>query len=444
MTHSASTSFALGSRPICLCLICVASILVAPAFSQNITKTELGFNKLTTSRISIITDLELDDELERWPVYLDQAIEQWKTVFAPVPIKLEGLQTTVFLIGDKAKWQRLGLLDQLPNLIDGYQAGDQLYVVDQPSTYYRRLLFLHEATHWIMYRWQGGAGSPWLMEGMADYLGTHELREGSVRLGFFPSRADQVPYWGRLRLISDTMNKSSAPKLSEIVAFPDMQERRMERYSWSWAACTFFATHPELRQDFQLLYRGQLDYSFESSARWLRALENDWQKLSIQWRCFVDDLDYGMDMKRSALEWGSLENRVLKEDNVADFTLRADRGWQSSGILVEPGESIEVSAEGRVVVREFADGKKWSSETQGLTVEYHRGKPLGCLLGVLASVEEEQRTARWETVRIGKRAVLTASQKSILLLKINEPSRDLADNQGTLSVSIRQAQGLKE
>ena len=134
MTHSASTSFALGSRPICLCLICVASILVAPAFSQNITKTELGFNKLTTSRISIITDLELDDELERWPVYLDQAIEQWKTVFAPVPIKLEGLQTTVFLIGDKAKWQRLGLLDQLPNLIDGYQAGDQLYVVDQPST----------------------------------------------------------------------------------------------------------------------------------------------------------------------------------------------------------------------------------------------------------------------------------------------------------------------
>jgi hypothetical protein len=111
---------------------------------------------------------------------------------------------------------------------------------------------------------------------------------------------------------------------------------------------------------------------------------------------------------------------------------------------VEPGESIEVSAEGRVVVREFADGKKWSSETQGITAEYHRGKPLGCLLGVLASVEEEQRTARWETLRIGKRAVLTASRKSILLLKINEPSRDLADNQGTLSVSIRQAQGLKE
>jgi hypothetical protein len=434
----------MGSKPIWLSLVCIATILAAPAFPQNITKTEHGFNKLTTSRISIITDLELDDELKRWPVYLDQAMEQWKTVFAPVPIKLEGLQTTVYLIGDKAKWQKLGLLDALPNLIDGYQAGDQLYVVDQPSIYYRRLLFLHEATHWIMYRWQGGAGSPWLMEGMADYLGTHELKEGRVRLGFFPSSADQVPYWGRLRLISDTMNKSSAPKLSEIVAFRDMHERRMERYSWSWAACVFFANHPELRQDFQLLYRGQLDYSFESSARWLRALEQDWKKLSIQWRCFVDDLDYGLDMSRSAMEWGSLENRVLTKDEEADFTLRADRGWQPTGIVMESGESIELSAEGRVVVREFADGKKWSSEPQGITVEYYRGKPLGCLIGVLASVEEEQPTARWETVRIGKQAVLTASQKSILLLKMNEPSRDLADNQGTLRVSIRKAGDLKE
>lgn len=397
-----------------------------------------------TSRISIITDLELDDELKRWPVYLDQAIEQWKTVFAPVPIQVEGLQTTVYLIGDKAKWQKLGLLDRLPNLIDGYQAGDELYVVDQPSIYYRRLLFLHEATHWIMYRWQGGAGAPWLMEGMADYLGTHELRDGTVRLGFLPSRADQVPYWGRFRLISDTMNKSSAPKLSEIVTFRDMQERRMERYTWSWAACTFFANHPELRQDFQLLYRGQLDYSLESSARWLRALEKDWKNLSIQWRCFVDDLDYGFDRTRSALEWGSLENRVLVKNEGLGFELRADRGWQSTGIVVESGESIEVSAEGRIVVREFADGKRWSSEPQGITVEYHRGKPLGCVIGVLASVEEEQPTARWEAVRVGKQAVLTASAKSILLLKINEPSRGLADNRGTLSVAIRKAGDRKE
>jgi hypothetical protein len=223
-----------------------------------------------------------------------------------------------------------------------------------------------------------------------------------------------------------------------------MQERRMERYSWSWAACTFFATHPELRDDFQHLYRGQLDYSFESSARWLRALENDWKKLSIQWRCFVDDLDYGMDLTRSALEWGSLESRLLTQGEESDFMLSADRGWQSIGILLESGESIELSAEGRVVVREFADGKKWSSEPPGLTVEYHRGKPLGCLIGVLASVEQEQPSACWETVRIGKRAVLKASQKSILLLKINESSQDLADNQGTFNVSIRKAGRLKE
>jgi hypothetical protein len=149
-----------------------------------------------------------------------------------------------------------------------------------------------------------------------------------------------------------------------------------------------------------------------------------------------------MDVTRSALEWGSLESRLLTNGEESDFMLRADRGWQSTGIVVESGEFIELSVEGRVVIREFADGKKWSSEPQGITVEYHRGKPLGCLIGVLASVEEEQPSARWETVLIGKQAVLTASQKSILLLKINESSRDLADNQGTLHVSIRKARDL--
>ena len=439
MVPSTAASCAKRWVPTWFLQVWVTVWFVTPVFAQTITKTEHGFNKLTTSRISIITDLELDDEIKQWPTYLDQAIEQWKMVFSPVPIKLEGLQTTVYLIGDKRRWQTLGLLDQLPNLIDGYQAGDQLYVVDQPSVYYRRLLFLHEATHWIMYRWQGGAGSPWLMEGMADYLGTHQLRERSVHLGFMPSQADQVPYWGRLRLIAETLNNFSAPKLSEIVAFRDMQQQRLERYSWSWAACNFFFNHPEWRQSFQVLYRGQLDYSFNSSSRWMRELEKDRKNVSIQWRCFVDDLDFGLDANRSALEWGTIENHGLEEKQESRMTHRSDRGWQSTGVMVEPGESVEVRAEGRIVVREFENGKKWSSEPQGITVEYYRGKPLGCLIGVLASVEEEQPTARWETVRIGKQAVLKATKKSLLLLKTNEPSRDLADNQGTLSVSIRKA-----
>jgi hypothetical protein len=171
----------------------------------------------------------------------------------------------------------------------------------------------------------------------------------------------------------------------------------------------------------------------------MRELEKDRNNVSIQWRCFVDDLDFGLDVNRSALELETVENHGLEEKQESRVTLRSDRGWQSTGVIVQPGKSIEVRAEGRIVVREFENGKKWSSEPQGITVEYYRGKPLGCLIGVLASFEDEQPTSRWETVRIGKGTVLKATKKSLLLLKTNEPSRDLADNQGTFSVSIRKA-----
>ncbi len=151
-------------------LICVVAIgfLFAIFFSteecRSQSLSEQGFQQIRSEHMTLVTDLEIDDELRNWPVYLDQAIEQWKQIFKPEPSKLLSLHATVYLVGDRSKWNASGLLNEVPFLQDGFQLGNKLYVVEQPSEFYRRMLFLHEATHWIMFEWLGGAGSPWLME----------------------------------------------------------------------------------------------------------------------------------------------------------------------------------------------------------------------------------------------------------------------------------------
>ncbi len=324
---------------------------------------EQGFQQIRSEHMTLVTDLEIDNELRSWPVYLDQALEQWKQIFQPDSSKLLRLHATVYLVGDRNKWENAGLLREVPFLKDGYQLGNKLFVVEQPSEFYRRMLFLHEATHWIMYEWLGGAGSPWLMEGMADYLSTHQIQNDRVSLGYFPVSAEEVPSWGRILLVQKTMEQKDAPKLSEVLAFPDMRQRRMDRYCWSWAAVYFFDHHPEHGQDFRSLYRGELDYSLAASKQLKDILEEDWMRISIQWRCYLDDLEFGYS-PRLMLQWGDTELVPIKTGESRKVSIQADRGWQSTGVVLEAGETISVTATGSVEVKRLADGQAWHSPPQ--------------------------------------------------------------------------------
>lgn len=420
-----------------IALFALVHLFVLEGFAQEIRKTSEGFNELVAPNMRLITDLEIDSELMQWPVYLEQATEQWKRVFAPPPAKVGSLAPVVHLVGDRRRWEQSGLLSQVPRFEDGFQLGDQLYVVEQTSVYYRRLLFLHESTHWIMYRWQGGAGSPWLMEGMADLFGTHRFDQARLVLGYYPATPEEVPGWGRLRLIKETLEQKSAPKLSAIIGFPDMKQQRMERYSWSWAACTFLMRHPELADDFQAIYRGNLDYGMTSAQRFFQTMESRWGGLSLRWRCFVDELGFGMDVPRSSLLLSDINLSEISQKQIHS-SVAADRGWQAVYGPVPPGTKLQIQASGRFVVRQLASGANWESEAAGVSVEYHRGMPLGCLMGVWAEVEGEQPSEPWIPIRIGKEALLESpSRPAVLLLRINEPAAGLVDNQGSLDISIR-------
>ena len=397
--------------------------------------SDQGFQQIRSEHMTLVTDLEIDNELRNWPAYLDQAIEQWKRIFKPEPAKLLQLHATVYLVGDRTKWENAGLLREVPFLEDGYQLGNKLFVVEQPSEFYRRMLFLHEATHWIMYEWLGGAGSPWLMEGMADYLSTHQIQNDRVSLGYFPTSAEEVPSWGRILQVQKSMEQNTAPKLSEVLAFSDMRQRRMDRYCWSWAAVYFFDHHPEHGEDFRSLYRGELDYSLAASEQLKDLLEEDWKKISIQWRCYLDDLDFGYS-PRLMLQWGDTALQPMKIGEVRKVSIQADRGWQSTGIVLESGEGIRINATGSVEVKQLADGQYWRATPKGISVEYNRGHKLGALIGVLAPLDPEQPSEIWDRVLVGSQSTFHATERSCLLLRVNDSAAGVNDNSGAFSVEI--------
>jgi len=407
---------------------------------SKIGTDEKGLYTIVSPRLTLVSDIPFDDELKSWPGLFEQSLDQWQKYFSVAPEQMVDWKIKAILIGDRDRCAKLGLLDNVPAFDEGYQFGNVIYVREQPTVYYRRLLFLHEATHWIMWKLYGGAGSPWFMEGMAEMQGTHALSNGSLTLGVIPASRDLVAGWGRLRLIDESLKRGVAPTMSEILAFGNAREDHEIRYSWSWAACVFFTKHPKYGPILKDLYRsGKLDYSDALSLRFKKLLTPNWSEVQLEWNAFVSDLDFGYDFSRSAVIGSSSANwNSLQRGQSARMTLATDRGWQPTGIDVEAGKPIRINCSGSFKVKSVLEGSdaNWVAEPCGITYRYYRGNPLGCVVASIISDEANESTKRWETIRVGEGTVINSPKAGKLFMKVNEPSNGLLDNIGSLSVEI--------
>ncbi len=402
-------------------------------------RNQQGLYELNTPKLTLITDIPMDDELKSWPELFEQSIQQWQTYFGVDPKLLEGLHITAILIGDRERLNKLGVLDKVPAFDEGYQLGDNIYIQEQPTVYFRRLLFLHEATHWIVWRLYGGGGSPWFMEGMAEMQGTHSLTDGRLKLGVIPSSRELVSGWGRLRMIDETLNQGAAPSMSEILAYGNQREDHVIRYAWSWAACVFFTHHPKYSPILKDLYNKKLDYSNSLSLKFKRRLAAEWADVLVDWNAFVSDLDFGYDLQRSSFVSGdTATRRDLKEAGNVIFPLETDRGWQTTGIMLEVGKPVRISCSGTYILKKSTSPSEsnWVVEPQGVTYQFFRGNPLGSVIASVVPRHEVDQTKRWKTFRIGCETEIVPNVLGELFLKVNEPSKGLWDNVGSISVVI--------
>lgn len=394
-----------------------------------------GIRKLTGEHLTLYTDLPADDEIDRLPAIFDQAYPQWCEYFKRPDLADDAWRVRGCLMNDAAKFRAAGLLpDDLPPFKYGYARGAELWLHEQPTAYYRRHLLLHEATHALMQMAFGTCGPPWYMEGIAELLGTHSLVDGRLTLGVFPASAEDVPEWGRIRMVREAVAAGRALSVDDILAYPDDAHLQNEPYGWCWALAAFLDGHRRYRARFRQL-PGELSADdFNTRVRAMFA--DDWRELNEEWQVFVHELDFGYDLVRGAIDFKA----GVPLNGRKTVSVRADRGWQSSGVRLEAGKTYALTATGRYQVADRP--RPWWCEPGGVTIRYVRGRPLGMLLaGVLPDVPEaEAAHGLLSPVAVGLQATVTPQSAGTLYLRINDSMAELADNSGTLQVVV-EAQG---
>ena len=381
------------------------------------------------------SDLPAAAEVDELPRVFDAGVPLLCEYFGIDPSQIAEWKTVGSVMKDRERFAGAGLYpDYLPDFPNGFNAGSQIWLYDQPSAYYRRHLLLNEGTHAFMLRWLGGAGPPWYMEGMAELLGTHRWQGGQLTLGIMPASKEEVPYWGRVKIVKDGAAAGSGMSLIDIMKYDNQAHLRVEAYGWCWAAAAFLDQHPLTQAAFRDLKRHVRDRSLAFSKRFYESVKTDWPAIVEDWELFIAECDYGYDVARAAVV---RKAAVDLPSGGTTVTLATDHGWQSTGYRLQAGQIYRITASGHYQIA--AGSKPWPCEAGGVTIRYVGGQPLGILLAAVADLDGEMPaiTPLTGPQPIGTSGELHPSRSGTLYLKINEPASGLADNVGTLTVTVR-------
>ena len=421
-------------RTLCLFLLLTTGSYIA---AQQAGEADLaaGFNRISKGgqHLTVITDLPVDAELESLPALFDKAMPVWCERFMVDTKLAEDWRPTLYLMLDRNRFKQAGLIPkEVPEFPYGWQYGDQMWVVEQPSTYYRRHLVLHEGTHWFMFRKYGFYDTPWLTEGVAEFFGTHRWQGSALSMGIIPSNREEVPFWGRIKLVRDQCADGLAPSIEEILCYNNTAHQRVDAYAWSWALTIFLMNHPDTEKVFEALLRQPAMNSREVD-RWLRSrLTGKLPRIRAAWRAFVSEMDYGYTTNHGMLQLTD-KPESLKEE--VKLSVQANQSWQASGRMVQAQQTVHISANGQFSVAD--QPKPWKCTPAGVTLEYYRGQPLGKLMMVVMQPEQEEiATELIDSIPVGDELDYQATSSGEIFFRINESAGSLADNSGVLHIIL--------
>ena len=304
-------------------------------------------------------------------------VQAWARYFFLDDAKLAELQLTGYVMKNEQTFAKAGLVPaDLPPFLHGYQRGYELWVRDQPSDYYRRHLLLHEGVHGFMNILLGGTGPPWYREGMAEHLATHRVENGRLEVGVMPRSREEVPYWGRIKILQDRFAVGEAKMLNEVMQLGNADFLENEAYAWAWAAVAYLDGHPSYRKSFRKLRHHVSDNPLRFTRRLLDQVTARLRQFDEQWQLFIVNIEYGYDFAAEAVRY---RVGIPLVDAPRKVKIGVDRGWQSTGIRLSAGKLYRVSASGQFQIRQAPE--PWWCEPGGITLTYRRGRPLGVLHG---------------------------------------------------------------
>ena len=393
-----------------------------------------GIGVFESRRLKLFTDID-SNIAKSLPPLVDQAFVVWEEYFGKLsPARDDSeFQINGYLMKDKSKFQEAGLLRaDMPDQFHGRQVGYQFWMMDQPQDYYRRHLLLHEATHAFM------QSNPYLnvpyayVEGMAEHFGTHQIVDGKLRMGLMPFNRSDFRGHDRLFLIRRDVTQRGISQLFEISEWkPEIFPRVNESYAWAWGSCVFFDQNPRTRERFRKMAKSLTDPL--ASKTFENELQSDYSEILTEWNLFAADAWEGYDFQRSAIEFHSGQELTKP----LQIEIHADRGWQSSRVLVEKGVRYELVATGQFTLADKP--KPWVSEADGITFRYHNSRPLGQLLATIrpAMKADGEREPMLDVKPLGNTSRFEAARTGTLYLRLNDHPGELADNRGRVTVEIR-------
>lgn len=348
------------------------------------------------------------------------------------------------LIVDRERFRAAGLMPpEIPEFANGYCVADRFWLLDQSNPAYRRHLLFHEAAHAFTLTLRNLDTPAWYTEGIAEFLATHRLDADPQGVEHvvptpLPTRKSDVEQLGRIEQIRSLTAAGRQPTLDAVLRAPPTLHRDIASYAADWALVTMLARHPHYAKAFTIVERADLDRRLNER---LAAMPN-WEhaRATRDFAAFLAEVDYGFDFDRSAIDW-STGSRL---ERATSIRVQAERGWQNSGLSLERGQRAVISATGRCEVGKLTN-TKLESTAAGISLRWYRGRPVGTLLAAQwLDTTRGGSSGRFEILATGGTGTITAAGDGPLYLKINESPGDLADNAGSLEVTITPASPEKQ
>ena len=410
---------------------------------------ELGIEVYSSHRLKLYTDVPAE-VAGKLPPLVDQLYRHIEKYFGPIPPHPSGeeYQMTGYLMRDQRVFRETGLLPaDLPDFLHGRQLGRQFWMNDQEHDYYRRHLLLHEATHCLMRVMPPEThGPPWYMEGMAELFGTHSWSQIDdtmfIEPRAIPTTREEFAGLGRITMIQDERAAGRVRSINDVRRLGPNSYLKNEPYAWSWALCFLLDHHPRFKERFRQLAKRVGTRSLSPAFDQLFA--SDRALLEQEWRLFVRQLQHLHNVWNTATVYQPQPVEVDEGSTGggAAVLIDANRGWQSTGIRVEQGVPIELTATGQFTLADIPE--KWISEANGISLRYANGHRLGLLLGMVgldesqaaADLAEVTAPGRLEIVPIGRQGTFVPPASGTLFLRLNDEWWEVYDNTGQVTVTI--------
>ena len=181
-------------------------------------------------------------------------------------------------------------------------------------------------------------------------------------------------------------------------------EGDVEAYGWSWALASMLYAYPKYRDVFFEAARHGQDSPTEFNRWCYRRLGNEWPIVQARWRNLAQDFDYGFDWNREQI--GISKQDPLWDGSELNLNVASGSGWQSIGVRLSQGVTINLQATGEVILDDVP--KPWISKPPGVTIKYANGKPLGQVIARLVPLldEKDEFVTPLETIAIGEESKL--------------------------------------